>query len=86
MQENKVNVKDHAKLTEQADANKVQQAEPLQQLNQPTIMAAQAQPEDNQAEYERAAEQNTAQQNQTQQKLKKKKKAAEQNQTIAETQ
>ena len=94
MQANKVNVKGHAKLTEQADATKVQQAEQLQQLNPPTIMAAQAQPQDNQAEYERAAEQDTAQQditqqNQTQQdkaqqKLKKKKKAAEQDQTTTE--
>lgn len=84
MQANKVNVKGHAKLTEQADATKVQQAEQLQQLNQPTIMAAQAQPQDNQAEYERAAEQDTAQQDKVQQKLKKKKKAAEQDQTTAE--
>lgn len=94
MQANKVNVKDHAKLTEQADATKVQQAEQLQQLNQPTIMAAQAQPQDNQAEYERAAGQDTAQQDITQQdkalqdkaqqKLKKKKKTAEQDQTTAE--
>lgn len=84
MQANKVNVKDHAKLTEQADATKVQQAEQLQQLNQPTIMAAQAQPQDNQAEYERAAEQDTAQQDKAQQKLKKKKKTAEQDQTTAE--